>query len=487
MCTNSFYVYNKYAHKRLLVPCGHCPACLQAKANRRATRIRNHSSKDKVCFFVTLTYSNASVPYFKMDDLRKFESQFFENPESVDPIPIYRDFDYRKRKSFGYNRFSVDKPLTFVEPDFLKQYLYRNFGSEGFGHLPSLTKKRDCVGAIYYKDVQNFLKRLRINLQRKYNYYDEISYFASSEYGGTFKRPHFHLLIFCQRDSWKHVKSAIIESWPYGDMLRADKRVQFSKDASSYVASYVNSSASLPKVLQIRAIREKHSMSKNFGCGVSDFSLNSILEKVESRDMSYHRRVSLNGVPVLVALPIPQYVINRYFPKFTGYSRTPDPEISLLLRLPEYLLFHRYGRFLEREVLDKFPSTIFGDYPPDEVHAFIVRISNCFRKYHQTTGRNIYDYSIDYVRTWNAYQSYVLRKSYEFKDMAFEDFYENIKDFVDGNIRALTLPKYANYCLDPNEREDIVQTSRELTDLFFKKDKTRKINGFVLESVYDDF
>ena len=45
MCTNLRWIRNKYTDTRILVTCGHCKACLQEKANKRATRLKNEMSK----------------------------------------------------------------------------------------------------------------------------------------------------------------------------------------------------------------------------------------------------------------------------------------------------------------------------------------------------------------------------------------------------------------------------------------------------------
>lgn len=50
-------------------------------------------------------------------------------------------------------------------------------------------------GSISKKEVQDFMKRLRINIKRS-GYDKEIRYFACGEYGDKFSRPHYHLCIF---------------------------------------------------------------------------------------------------------------------------------------------------------------------------------------------------------------------------------------------------------------------------------------------------
>ena len=69
MCVNQRWIVNKYNGKDFYVKCGHCEACLQEKAAKRATRIRNQVPiSGQMCLFVTLTYAPDSVPWvFKAD------------------------------------------------------------------------------------------------------------------------------------------------------------------------------------------------------------------------------------------------------------------------------------------------------------------------------------------------------------------------------------------------------------------------------------
>ena len=93
MCTNRKYIRNQYTGKRMIVPCGKCDACKQAKANRVAQRIRSSIPDGFVGIFAGLTYDEKYIPYIKKQDL--------ENNE-LDTIPIYRDYTVRR---FGFRFF----------------------------------------------------------------------------------------------------------------------------------------------------------------------------------------------------------------------------------------------------------------------------------------------------------------------------------------------------------------------------------------------
>lgn len=462
MCTKSKYVYNSYIGRKILVTCGKCPACQQQKANARTLRIRNHSKVGYFPLFVTLTYSNDYIPYVLKSDILSDEYE----------LPVFRNCTSRLLKNGNIKKN--------INPDIIDTVVNPRFDRSvdkpiNFRSIPTLVRANGCVGIVYYRDVQNFMKRLRITLKRKYNYNEYISYFAVGEYGSTTKRPHFHMLLYVRAGFEKDVTSAIASCWSYGDMSRENKRIQVARDAASYVSSYVNCSSSLPKILQTRTFRQKHASSKDFGVGLSAFSLNSLLQKADKQDMCYRKQVIVDGLPRLVALPIPKYVINRFFPRFKGDFRLTPLEIRELLRFPS-----------EQLRLLQFDPRFRGDivYTNSDCISILTRLENCFKKYHRITGRSRFDYSCDYLSVWNARSSYVLKHSYDcISD--FRDFYENISDYRFGIVRSLNLDELAIDCyeLNPNLRGDIVRSTISLIQLYEKKDKCKKVNNHVLSKL----
>lgn len=51
-------------------------------------------------------------------------------------------------------------------------------------------------GTLVPKELQDFMKRLRINMERKYRQIGPIRMMACGEYGTRTKRPHYHLILF---------------------------------------------------------------------------------------------------------------------------------------------------------------------------------------------------------------------------------------------------------------------------------------------------
>lgn len=48
-------------------------------------------------------------------------------------------------------------------------------------------------------DLSDFIKKLRVNLSRKYNY-NGLRYYGVGEYGSNYARPHFHIILFSDID-----------------------------------------------------------------------------------------------------------------------------------------------------------------------------------------------------------------------------------------------------------------------------------------------
>lgn len=465
MCQYRRYIYNKYNHNHYLVDCGKCPSCLQKKASKRATRIRNNTN-GLLALFVTLTYDNAGVPFILKSDLAK----------KLSFVPIYRhcvsrrmryssNYDFKTRRRFG--KFEVGS--LHINYDSIEA---NNTFEFEFSRLKALKHMPDKVGVCYYPDVQKFLKRLRINLSRKYNINESFTSFQCSEYGGHSHRPHFHLLLFIKPDYEAAFRSAIVESWPFGNYFKSRRFIEVARDAASYVSSYVNSGHRLSSILEDSEVKQKHSCSKAFGVTLDCFSLSSVLEKACRGDLSYVMSKTSNGTEQFYCLPIPKYVINRYFPKFKGFSNLVSSEIVECLQCPKKL-YYKYSL----------------DYSKDDLYKVTTRLNNAFHYYSFHTGRNIYDFAIDYVRVWQAYFSTVLKMSYQSVNIARDwlSFYDNGGRLNHFNLSS-NLLEYLDYVLcgeywfeeNPNHVLGNVETDLYLTELYHKKTKQKDVTNYVM-------
>lgn len=399
MCQNKKYIRNIYSHQNILINCGKCPACLQDKANSRAQRIRNNVQSDKICLFVTLTYDNAGVPfvYRKDIDLGKREITVYRG-SSPRRVRINGDYDVKLRRHFG---------RVALESVYLGTHFFDDFESKDYKNIKSLKYMPDKVGVCLFKDYQNFQKRLRINLQRKYGFTKSFTSFQCSEYGGFSQRPHFHALFFIPLDAEATFRRAIVESWPFGNFFKAGRFIEVARNPASYLASYVNGGSDLSKFFTNSPFAQKHSYSKMFGISDDIFSLNKILSKIERRDLSYNIKFGNNEV---ASVSVPQYVVNRYFPKFKGFSCLTLSERVECITVPKNL-YYKYSL----------------GYSPGDLKKWSTRLNNAFRYYNSVTGKSIFDYCIDYNNAWSVLFSNHLKSSFDMieKISDYKSFYSN--------------------------------------------------------------
>lgn len=484
MCVNCRYIYNRYSRKHVLVKCGKCPACLQEKANARARKIRNNVTDGTICLFITLTYANDYVPYIDVNDI-------YEN-KHVGDINIYRNADIR----YVYNRHTNTTSLKKLDKvQIIGSVDCSEISTDDFSkwkHLNGLP--RTYFGVCWFADIQNFFKRLRQILLRKYNYERPFSYFTCSEYGGHSLRPHFHPLLFIRRCDEAIFRSAIVEAWPYADKTRTAKFIEIARDASNYVASYVNCSSSLPSFMQNDLFKQKHSHSKGFGTVLDCFSLRSILQKIDSGDLFYYSRKKYDGVSTTNKLPIPLYVLHRYFPLFKGYRWLTSSQFRTILLDPQkvgYILndcdvqFTFNNNLIQFHRINKLSNPVYH-FSSLESYRLYVRITNCIDRFIQQTGLSVYDYIYYYERCYSIYASNMLRLSHENITLLddYNDFYENIYEYFDClDEVAPTLSNLSDLQTDPNKRRDIVSKSALFSTIYEQKDKQKKVVNYALSNL----
>jgi len=122
----------------------------------------------------------------------------------------------------------------------------------GTEHVPISNNK---YMTLKKEDLQDFFKRLRHHTTEK------IKYYAVGEYGGKFKRPHYHIILFNSRE--EHVCKA----WTIG-------QVHFGKvEAASiaYCFKYISKDKTIKQHKNDDRLREFSLMSKGLGkCYVED-------------------------------------------------------------------------------------------------------------------------------------------------------------------------------------------------------------------------
>ena len=463
MCRDKRWIFNKYDGRRYFVSCGHCPACLQEKAVKRTNRIRYNYPKDGslVALFVTLTYRNDCIPYIRFSDFKDPCVDIFRH------VPVYRDYDVRwNRCSSDYrvsrSSYRLDTPLETLD-------VPSELDLSGCKMLRG--QDEDKIGVCYYPDVQNFIKRLRQNLIRKYNYGDNIQFFSCSEYGPTSHRPHFHLLIFCPFSRYKDVSSAIAASWSFDDYFRTRENISIARDASSYVSSYVNSSTSLPSLFkEFRSLSSSHSYSHGFGSALDVFSLPKICSAILRGDLRVSVQRMRKGTLVSDSILLPSYVLHRAFPKFKGFNRLTNDEIfDLVLGV---LPFERVGYILDWD---------FSHY-----HKYRVMLQNK-RDWCVSQGISLYDYALCYSRVYSVYSSNLLSKSFENVLFNHQNFYvyDNINEYFNCELSSPSLDgvlsslRPDDVILNPNEFPANVTKHLNLSMAFNSYSKDRKVRNYI--------
>lgn len=459
MCTNVHWITNKYSGTRILVSCGRCKACRQEKANKRATRLKNEHNSSNVGLFVTLTYDRWSCPYILHDDVLN----------NIDPLPVYRDCSFRRDPITHRDIRTICRHHVLD----LEGVLY----DKRFSWLPYLKKTSGHkVGVCIFKDAQDFKKRLRENLRRLYGFKENYKVYVTFEYGPETQRPHLHLLVFVPSAYVETFKSAIVQSWPFADRDRTRSNVQVARDAASYVASYVNCGSKLPSFIEAN-FPPKHSFSHGLGCGRDSFQYSALLENVQRQNMSYNLQSVKDGVPCTINLPIPKYVINRFFPLFKGYSRLTPGEVYDLLsaagsiskvydqikRIDDSrmrLLYHYELPYCKREQMISW--TI------EDMFKIGTMLHNSFCKYKRLSGKSAFDYAIEYQQVWNCYKDTIIKRFMLDTSEPTEYRYDNILD--------------NDHLVTPNR----LARSNSLEDLYNLKEKTRHVNNVTFSQIYDD-
>ena len=479
MCTNQRLIYPRHSKRPMYVKCGHCKACQQEKAAKRVRRINDTKIDALSCLMVTLTYSQGTCPYVLREDAYNFANG------DLLYLPVYRDCKIRK----------VRKVLNF--DDYAQVYRRTNkrvlLDEIEFSDIKDLYKTKDLkhehgkIGVCFYKDYQQFIARLRLNLKRHYKYYGKIFVYACDEYGTRSQRPHFHLLLFIEKSAETFLRSAIIESWPFSNLSRFPRAIERCYKGASYVASYVNQSSNFPNFFKTY-FKQKHSYSKGFGLNNSKYTLSYILEKFERGSLKYAYAQNKDGYTRILDVPFPSYVINRFFPKFKGYTTCSPCEIlSYMHRIccGDETMIPTYNRiFPNKEVpfLQHDKCCLYGD----EIHKIRVRLLNAWQRYKDNVpdgyDKTFYGYCQMHVNIWNLYNATLLRLIHENKEIPLWEKYDNLQD-INTNPR---LRCALGFGLDfrfgvtnPNDFHSVRQRSRIYTDGFNEHIKHKNVSNAI--------
>lgn len=484
----------------MFVKCGHCPACQQEKANKRSARIRNQQRgySDRVFLFFGLTYSNKYVPFI---DTKQIEDYLPDVPEryydkythswkNVDldklrvfaHVPMYRNYNcqYERVDKDTYFRTHIHKRYKIGK----RYYALVEERNEplAVGSVPLYVNRldlkdlkslkgmeRNCVGICYYKDVQDFIKRVKQFLKRKYGYKEKLQYYICSEYGAESLRPHFHILLQCPYNAINKFKRAICACWSYDDYSSIRKCIQIAKDAANYVASYVNCSSYVPQLFYNSKLHPKHSYSQGFGLGKDFFSLPALMSSFRERDMRFDCYKKIDGVFTPASFVYPSYIINRYASKFKGYSKLTSFEIRSICRNPATIKFYQQRACLRKR----------------DLHKIEVMLSNK-KKLFLDSGFTEDDFVDFYSNVWTIRASNLLKEFHKNDNFDYNtlELYDNISDvyyekIVNDDLYNLSLQYFDKLISDPNRFVSNIQEHNDLLKTYNNYDKSKKVRNAI--------
>lgn len=490
MCINKKWIINPYNNERLFVKCGHCPACIQEKANHQASKIRSHAKNGWLPLFVHLTYSNECVPYVYKSDLYLSPDKSFRLHQ--DSIRVYRDSENRRirvNEDYDIKKHRVKKHCVIgVIEDF-----YAPTATE-FNRLPTLTNmpNKDKLGVIFFKDVQNFIKRLSIYVKRRNEiplYCQCFTFFICAEYGETFSRPHFHLLIFVRSESYQYFKSAIAANWLFDNNNRTYKNIEVATKASAYVSTYVNCHSYVSPFLLQKPFAPKHSHSLHFGQNRYAFQLSEIVAKIRQRDLRYlHRCFDENGCEVTNTVPYPSYVLSRYFPKFKGFARLNYNEISEILFRPHLLLSsNRCTNKLSYYIqYSSDGELLHDDFYDNYIKLFHARerFTDDYKLLHPEMSLDDihFEYAKLYVDCFKAKASTMWSQFYEYQNEAEINIlysYDNLNSYDENSIalqNVMPILQKFDWRLSPNQFAPNLVEHAKLIETYYKCTKQHKLN-----------
>ena len=451
MCTQQRWIRNKYDGTKHFVKCGHCPACLQEKSLVRKNRIDSEFNSGRECVFATLSYADPYIPYVYKDDAIKFlKSRAYNLHDDVShetgleykpTLNIYRDF-HAQQSNHGLVVKKLNDPIKTLEysdftfhgknycPDWkgLKKFNnmhYERHGRDFFHH--------DKIAVLNFDDIKKFYKKLREYL--KYRGYEErYEIFYCGEYGGDFARPHYHLLISIPQGHYELFKTAVLACWSYANHDVLDREIELASDPSSYLASYVNSGENIPSFLSDSpSFRPRHKYSHGFGMSLGKFSYQAVQDAVNRGTLEYDVYTTSHGVSSWRSVPIPKYVVNRYFPVWKGHSRLTSNEVFDVLQRP-----YNIAKYREKCSLDW-----------KDCNNIVRKLRNFRKRFEKYDPNNDwYSYICTYISAHNLHYVTCFKHAYKEVQMMhdWKYFYYNIPDLIRDSVFQTDF-HYTNYRL----------------------------------------
>lgn len=301
-------------------PCGSCPACRKSFHAKWRARLESAINTHASTLFVTLTYDNDHLPLCEID------------PTTGDVVSVTHT-RFKRGLSKDFERVDVTDSFLDINPTF--PYIFNDLNINDLPHFV-LSRHGDDVdfdttprfAVCLRKDIQDFIKRLRVALYRDSSLVGRdisFTYFICSEYGPDTFRPHYHGLLFfndsytasvCHsyyvNDCWR--KSSLSEA----ALAKQCQYVSFGQGASSYASKYVTCDDVLPVFLSNRFFKPFHLSSHSVPIGSEALPLPLVSHTVRETDLLHAKTIKDKdtGEFVTVRLPYPSSFWARFFPQF---------------------------------------------------------------------------------------------------------------------------------------------------------------------------
>ena len=217
MCFNPITrkIVDSAGHSRIVThPCGKCLECVQQLQNDWANRMCDEFKLWKHAFFGTFTYGNSCLPYVDVVPSDLSEHKFSYLCDAIHKLPFSSSLVKARNRNDAFSDYLTPKSI----------YSKLSF------RVPYVSKY----------DVQCFIKRVRIDYERKYNETLDFKYFLCSEYGPCTLRPHYHAVFF-SNVCFERFAPFIYKHWHFGAVRGFHELVLRNgtiSDACAYVAKY---------------------------------------------------------------------------------------------------------------------------------------------------------------------------------------------------------------------------------------------------------
>ena len=398
-----------------LVPCGHCPACEARRKSDLQLRIQIEAKKHKHNWFITLTYDDEHLPIFTpyVADESYYSDEDFASGDIRTGSKIHDNVEYIHVPAVipnkGFWLSNQDRIRCDGFANFNDSYAFVENGLQLFGHSFEHPYGSDCyakgtilgmlydyhrylgkakqaaftlnyrarvtswysqvhspinsVSLLFYKDVQNFMKRFRKFITKYIGKNEKIRYYIISEYGTRSLRPHFHIVLhsdsdklaeymrdtsfevkpLATRDRQFYSNRAVSSCWSFGycTIDKADDKV------AGYVSNYVVGSSKLPRLLRQLA-PQKTFHSVNYGI---PFTKEESIQMLRSRDFQrfsefeYVDEADGNRVK---SRSLWRSYYNQFFPTFVGINSLSDVELLQVFKVYPKLVGYYFEDNVEK-------------------------------------------------------------------------------------------------------------------------------------------